>query len=145
MFMGGGVGVAIANAARLYSGLSLIVTADTSSAIRLETELRFFAGDANDLPVLQLADWETLPYDTISPHQDIISERLRTLYQLPAVKQGILVIPITTLLQRLMPQSYLVGNSLMVSVGEQIDTNQLRQNLERADLPQRVEPLARIW
>ncbi len=124
--------LAIANAAKLYSGLSLIVTADTSSAIRLETELRFFAGDANGLPVLQLADWETLPYDTISPHQDIISERLRTLYQLPAVKQGILVVPITTLLQRLMPQSYLVGNSLMVSVGEQIDTNQLRQNLERA-------------
>ncbi|QEY15556.1 transcription-repair coupling factor [Cellvibrio sp. KY-GH-1] len=124
--------LAIANAATLYSGLSLIVTADTSSAIRLETELRFFAGDANGLPVLQLADWETLPYDTISPHQDIISERLRTLYQLPAVKQGILVVPITTLLQRLMPQSYLLGNSLMVSVGEQIDTNQLRQNLERA-------------
>ncbi len=124
--------LAIANAAKLYSGLSLIVTADTSSAIRLETELRFFAGDANGLPVLQLADWETLPYDTISPHQDIISERLRTLYQLPAVKQGILVVPITTLLQRLMPQSYLVGNSLMVSVGEQIDTSQLRQNLERA-------------
>lgn len=124
--------LAIANAATLYSGLSLIVTADTSSAIRLETELRFFAGDANGLPVLQLADWETLPYDTISPHQDIISERLRTLYQLPAVKQGILVVPITTLLQRLMPQSYLIGNSLMVSVGEQIDTNRLRQNLERA-------------
>lgn len=124
--------LAIANAATLYSGLSLIVTADTSSAIRLETELRFFAGDANGLPVLHLADWETLPYDTISPHQDIISERLRTLYQLPAVKQGILVVPITTLLQRLMPQSYLLGNSLMVSVGEQIDTNQLRQNLERA-------------
>lgn len=124
--------LAITNAARAYAGLSLVVTADTSAAIRLETELRFFAGDANGLPVLQLADWETLPYDTISPHQDIISERLRTLYQLPAVKQGILVVPITTLLQRLMPQSYLLGNSLMVSVGEQIDTNQLRQNLERA-------------
>ena len=124
--------LAIVNAAKLYSGLSLVVTADTSTAIRLETELAFFASDLNGLPVLQLADWETLPYDTISPHQDIISERLRTLYQLPSVKQGILVVPVTTLLQRLMPQSYLMGNSLMVSVGEQIDTNQLRQNLERA-------------
>lgn len=124
--------LAIANAARAYKGLSLVITADTSTAIRLETELAFFASSGEALPVLQLADWETLPYDTISPHQDIISERLRTLYQLPSVKQGILVVPVTTLLQRLMPQSYLIGNSLMVSVGEQIDTNQLRQNLERA-------------
>ncbi|WP_331346919.1 transcription-repair coupling factor [Cellvibrio sp. UBA7661] len=123
---------AIVNAAKVYRGLSLVITADTSTAIRLESELTFFTGASDDLPVLQLADWETLPYDTISPHQDIISERLRTLYQLPSIKQGVLVVPITTLLQRLMPHSYLIGNSLMVSVGEQIDTGQLRHNLERA-------------
>ncbi|PUA30018.1 MAG: transcription-repair coupling factor [Cellvibrio sp. 79] len=124
--------LAIINAALAYKGLSLVVTADTSSAIRLESELSFFAKNQEHLTVLHLADWETLPYDTISPHQDIISERLSTLYKLPSIKQGILIVPITTLLQRLMPQSYLIGNSLMVSVGEQIDTNQLRQNLERA-------------
>lgn len=124
--------LAIVNAALAYKGLSLVITADTSSAIRLESELSFFAKTQEHLAVLHLADWETLPYDTISPHQDIISERLNTLYKLPAIKQGILIVPITTLLQRLMPQSYLIGNSLMVSVGEQIDTNQLRQNLERA-------------
>ena len=124
--------VAIANAAKAYKGLSLVITPDTSTALRLETELSFFAGDTSALPVLQLADWETLPYDTISPHHDIISERLHTLYQLPSIKQGILVVPVTTLLQRLMPHSYLIGNSLMVSVGERIDINQLRQNLERA-------------
>lgn len=124
--------LAIINAALAYKGLSLVVTADTSSAIRLESELSFFAKNQEHLAVLHLADWETLPYDTISPHQDIISERLSTLYKLPSTKQGILIVPITTLLQRLMPQSYLIGNSLMVSVGEQIDTNQLRQNLERA-------------
>lgn len=124
--------LAIVNAALAYKGLSLVVTADTSTAIRLESELSFFANNQQQLAVLHLADWETLPYDTISPHQDIISERLSTLYKLPSIKQGILIVPITTLLQRLMPQSYLIGNSLMVSVGEQIDTNQLRQNLERA-------------
>ncbi|WP_052417679.1 transcription-repair coupling factor [Cellvibrio mixtus] len=124
--------LAIVNAALTYKGLSLVITADTSTAIRLESELSFFAKNQEHLAVLHLADWETLPYDTISPHQDIISERLSTLYKLPSIKQGILIVPITTLLQRLMPQSYLIGNSLMVSVGEQIDTNQLRQNLERA-------------
>jgi transcription-repair coupling factor (superfamily II helicase) len=118
------------------SGLSLVITADTTTALRLETELHFFSKKAlpedKDLPVLHLADWETLPYDTISPHQDIISERLRTLYQLPNIKQGILVVPVTTLLQRLMPQSYLFGHTLMVSIGETINIDKLRTNLETA-------------
>lgn len=123
----------VVNAAKGFEGLSLVVTADTGTAIRLESELSFFAkGSTHPLPVLHLADWETLPYDNISPHQDIISERLSTLYKLPNVKKGILVVPVTTLLQRLMPQSYLLGNSLMVSVGEKFDPNELRQNLERA-------------
>lgn len=124
--------LAIVNAARAFTGLSLVIAPDTSTAIRMETELVFFAGEDARLPILHLADWETLPYDTISPHQDIISERLRTLYRLPNLRQGILVVPITTLLQRLMPQSYLLGNSLMLEVGEKIQIEQLRQNLERA-------------
>jgi transcription-repair coupling factor (superfamily II helicase) len=123
--------LAIVQATCAQNNFSLVITADASSAIVLENELQFFAA-GTDLEILHLADWETLPYDTISPHQDIISERLNTLYKLPSVKQGILVVPVTTLLQRLMPQSYLVGNSLMVSVGEKLDANQLRQNLERA-------------
>lgn len=123
--------LAIAKATAHHQGLSLVVTADTGSALSLEAELRFYA-QADQLPVLHLADWETLPYDTISPHQDIISERLSTLYRLPHTRQGILVVPITSLLQRLMPQSYLIGNSLMLEVGETINIDQLRGNLERA-------------
>lgn len=124
--------LAIVNAARQHSGFNLVIAADTSSAMRIESELRFFAGDDKSLPILHLADWETLPYDTISPHQDIISERLSTLYKLPSLKQGILVAPITTLLQRLMPQEYLLGNSLMVQRGESIDISSMRRNLEKA-------------
>ncbi len=123
--------LAIARATKIHQGLSLVITADTSSALRLESELTFYA-QAEGLPVLHLADWETLPYDTISPHQDIISERLSTLYRLPNTRQGILVVPITSLLQRLMPQTYLVGNSLMLAVGEILNVEQLRSNLEKA-------------
>lgn len=123
--------LAIANAALVHPGLSLVVTADTSSALQLETELRFFCAGSH-LQVLHLADWETLPYDTISPHQDIISERLSTLYRLPSVQQALLVVPVTTLLQRLMPPSYLLGNSLLVKRGETIDINTMRYNLEKA-------------
>lgn len=129
---GSATALAIANAARLHKGLSLIITADTSSALQLESELQFFCQGQPQPEVMHLADWETLPYDTISPHQDIISERLSTLYRLPLTKHAILVVPITTLLQRLMPQSYLTGNSLMVATGQRIAINDMRANLEKA-------------
>ncbi|WP_111641930.1 transcription-repair coupling factor [Marinimicrobium alkaliphilum] len=121
--------LAIAAAARTNSGLTLALTSDTSGAQRLESELGFFAPD---LPVLHLADWETLPYDSISPHQDIISERLKTLYQLPSLTRGLLVAPVSTLLQRLMPYDYLTGNSLMLATGERLDLARMRSNLEKA-------------
>jgi transcription-repair coupling factor (superfamily II helicase) len=61
--------------------LLVVITADTSSALTLERELPFFLdGPAR---VLAFPDWETLPYDNFSPHQDIISERLATLSKLP--------------------------------------------------------------
>ncbi|MDQ2075588.1 transcription-repair coupling factor [Marinimicrobium sp. ABcell2] len=124
--------LAIVSAARAYDGLSLVITPDTSGALRLESELRFFSADDPGLPVLHLADWETLPYDSISPHQDIISERLNTLYRLPRTQRGILVVPVNSILQRLMPQDYLIGNSLMLSPGEQLDMEAMRRTLEKA-------------
>ncbi|WP_041523462.1 transcription-repair coupling factor [Gilvimarinus agarilyticus] len=122
--------LALASAANRHSGLTLAITSDTASAQRLEVELRFFAGEK--LNILHLADWETLPYDSISPHQDIISERLRTLYHLPNTHHGILVVPVTSLLQRLMPKDYLVQNSLLLKIGETLDLATLRDNLVQA-------------
>ena len=124
--------LALIQGARNYRGLSLAITPDSSSAQQLETELRFFAPADDELPVLHLADWETLPYDSISPHQDIISERLNTLYRLPQTRQGILVVPITSLLQRLMPPSYLMGNSLVLKLGEELNLERMRASLENA-------------
>ncbi len=123
--------LAIVEATLKQQNFSLVITSNTSSAIALENELEFFAAETG-LKILHLADWETLPYDSISPHQDIISERLFTLYQLPLTQQGVLVVPITSLLQRLMPQSYLVANSLIVNVGDKFNPQNLRQQLERA-------------
>ena len=82
----------------------LLVTADTPSALRLEQELGFLLAD-QDCPVLLLPDWETLPYDSFSPHQDIISQRLETLYQLPQMRHGVLIVPISTLMLRTAPQA----------------------------------------
>jgi len=127
---GAAAALALAEASRQFDGLTLIITPDTASAQQLEREIRFFVGAG--LPVLHLADWETLPYDSISPHQDIISERLRTLYQLPTITQGLLVVPVTSLLQRLMPRDFLQRGALVLSTGDTLNIDTLRENLEKA-------------
>ncbi len=125
--LGAARALAIAEGALLHPGLSLVITTDTAMADQLERELRFFAPQ---LPVLSFPDWETLPYDRFSPHQDIISQRLKTLHQLPSVTQGILVVPMTTLLHRIAPRSFLGGSVLMLEVGQQLDMEQMRLDLD---------------
>ena len=109
--------------------LLMVVTADTSSAIALERELPFFL--SSPLEILTFPDWETLPYDNFSPHQDIISERLRTLYRLPFLSAGILIVPVPTLMHRLPPTSYVAGNSLVLELGQNLDIEPFRHNLQR--------------
>ncbi len=121
--------LAIAEAASAHQGLSLVVTRDTAMADRLEEELRFFAPE---LPVLSFPDWETLPYDRFSPHQDIISQRLKTLYLLPQTRQGILVVPMTTLLHRIPPRPFLGGAVLLLETGQRLDIDRMRLNLDAA-------------
>ncbi|HQC72030.1 MAG TPA: hypothetical protein PLE42_04845, partial [Candidatus Competibacteraceae bacterium] len=75
-------------AATRFRGLVLAITPDSQSALRLESELRVFGGAALD--ILTFPDWETLPYDGFSPHQDILSQRLAALYRLPQRRHGIL-------------------------------------------------------
>ena len=127
---GGGGALLIAAAAARYRGLVLAVAPDSQTALRLETELRIFGG--HDLDILAFPDWETLPYDVFSPHQDIVSQRLATLYRLPQRKRGVLVVPVATLLQRLSPRGYLDRYALLLKVGERLDSDDFRRRLEAA-------------
>ncbi len=126
---GAALSLAIAEAASAGKRFTLLLTADSQTAERLEQELGFFAPD---LDVLHFPDWETLPYDLFSPHQDIISQRVDTLYRLPGVKRGVLVVPITTALHRLAPTRFLLGSSLVLDVGQKLDVEQMRLRLEAA-------------
>ena len=128
---GSAAALAIAGAARACAGLVLAVAADPGAAQQLETELRFFLRDS-DIPILHLPDWETLPYDLFSPHQDIVSDRLRTLGQLPHTRRGVLVAPATMLMKRLPPPAFIAGNTFRFRVGDRIDREALRRTLERA-------------
>jgi len=107
----------------------LLLTHDTPSAIKIEQELKSLNTD-NALSICLFPDWETLPYDTFSPHQDIISQRLATLYQLSRMEKGIVIVPVCTLLQRIAPKKYLDLNSLLIKKGDKKDLHQLRQELE---------------
>ena len=126
---GAALSLAIAEAASNAKRFTLLLTADSQSAERLQEELAFFAPG---LPVLHFPDWETLPYDIFSPHQDIVSQRISALYQLPELSHGVLVVPITTALHRLAPKRFLLGSSLVLDVGQKLDVEQMRLRLEAA-------------
>ena len=126
--------------ARQHDGLVLLVTRDSSSAQDWHDALSFFRSPSNDQAsdqkegpkIVQFPDWETLPYDAFSPHQDITSERLATLQSLPSLQRGILVVPITTLLQKIAPPSYLAGENFDFSEGQKFDPAAQRLILDAA-------------
>ena len=117
----------IANTAKEYRGLILLVTPDSHSAYTAEANIKYFSGLHN---IHIFPDWETLPYDVFSPHEDLISDRLKALYQLQSMQQGVLIVPVSTLMQRLPPLDYIRQNSLILKVDDVLDTSLLREQLE---------------
>ena len=119
----------VSRVAEESEGLVLVITHDNLAANRLEQVVKFFAPH---LDTLSFPDWETLPYDNFSPHQDIVSQRLWTLFRLPALKRGVLIVPISTLHQRLAPKTYVEGNSFVFNRGDEINLDEMRQRLTRS-------------
>lgn len=106
----------------------LVITPSTASAQALEQAMAFYS----DIPVLPFPDWETLPYDSFSPHQDIVSARLRTLRELQDGVHGIVLVPVNTLMQRLPPVDYIAGRVMSLRTGDILDREALRESLSRA-------------
>ncbi len=128
---GSSLAMAIAYAQQNAGQRLLLVTPDTPSAHKLEQELSFFT-KASGVNVNVFPDWETLPYDTFSPHQDIISQRLETLFYLTQPQAGICIVPISTLLTRLAPVDYLGQYLLLLKSGDVVDIEQFRTNLNKS-------------
>jgi transcription-repair coupling factor (superfamily II helicase) len=106
-----------------------VVTANPLDAQRLQEEIAWFAPQ---LRVHLLPDWETLPYDTLSPHHDLVSERLATLYEISRGACDIALIPATTALHRLPPAEYLAAHTFFLKQGERLDVDALRAQLTLA-------------
>jgi transcription-repair coupling factor (superfamily II helicase) len=131
--LGCSLSLTIADIARQHAGILVLLVSDTQFASKLECELNFFLGNTKEqpaeIPVLTFPDWETLPYDTFSPHHDIISERLMTLCTLPNLTKGILLVPVATLMHRLCPQEYLLQNTVWLKKGQSLPLTETRQRL----------------
>jgi len=116
-------------AARAAQRLLVVLAADALDAQRLVEEIRYFDPA---LTVRPLPDWETLPYDTLSPHQDLVSERLETLYRLSQPAAGgmdVLVVPATTAVHRMAPPQYVAGHTFFFRQGQKVDVEALRTQL----------------
>jgi len=126
--------LALARLIDLTPGRVLIVTADANQAHRLEQEVRYFAGENTEYhdDITLFPDWETLPYDSFSPHQDIISERLSVLARLPSAKRGALIVSVNTLMQRIAPTNFVKSQALNFTVGQTLNALALREELEKA-------------
>ncbi len=119
--------LALAEVARAQPRLYVVVAPSARELERLSAEVRFFTGA--DRPLLTLPDWEVLPYDLFSPHPDITSERLRTLYELPQARSGCLIVAADTLLQRLPPRAYVTGRAFELEVGEKLGLETFKNRL----------------
>ena len=126
-----GRALAIAEHAKSHAGLTVVITRSAREADEQTRALEFFSA-RRDLPMHHFPDWETLPYDIFSPHQEIISTRLRTLATLPHATQGTLIVPLQTLMHRLAPTEFIASRTFSYEVGELIDREQLRQQLSHA-------------
>ena len=115
--------------AHAAAGTLAVLCADALDAQRLTEEIVFFAPG---LRVHLLPDWETLPYDQFSPHQDLVSERLATLHHVSRGECDVLLAPATTASYRLAPPAHLAGYTFFFRQGEQLDEAALRAQLTLA-------------
>ena len=107
----------------------VIFCAQAQEAQRLLEEIPAFAPQ---LKTRLLPDWEILPYDHFSPHQDLVSERLATLYELLNGSCDIVLVPVTTALQRLGPPNFLSGHTFFFRQGDKLNEAALKLQLQQA-------------
>ena len=109
-----------------HKRLKVVLAQDAEQALRLQTAWRFFR--PHDTAVF-LPDWETLPYERFSPHQDLVSERLSALWQIKSGAADVLFVPVATAMQKLPPVPFLAGRTFWLKTGQTLDIGRLKTDL----------------
>ena len=123
--LGSSAALLLKEIATQHSSLLVLVARNNQHVAQLESELEFYGVKPTIFP-----DWEILPYDRLSPHQDIVSERLAILSNMP--QQGVLLISASTLAQRVAPYSWVLGEHFDIKVGQKFDLEQQKLRLVQA-------------
>ena len=106
------------------------IVANASDARRLLEEIPWFSDETEEpLRCHLLPDWETLPYDSFSPHQDLVSQRLATLYEVSNGRCDVLLVPASTALLRIAPPAFLAAHTFYFKQGETLDEEKLKSQL----------------
>lgn len=124
---GASLSLAIAELYQNEPGAYLIIAKDNLHQAQLKDEIAFFLNDKT--VIHNFPDWEILPYDYFSPHQDIISERLQTLYNINLAKNNIIISSPSTLMHRLCPVEFLHSQVLILEEGQSIDLTTFKDSL----------------
>ena len=109
-----------------HKQLKVVLTQDAEQALRLQTAWLFFR--PHDTAVF-LPDWETLPYERFSPHQDLVSERLSALWQIKSGAADVLFVPVAMAMQKLPPVPFLAGRTFWLKTGQTLDIGRLKTDL----------------
>ncbi|MEE4637779.1 MAG: transcription-repair coupling factor [Wenzhouxiangella sp.] len=137
LLQGLGLALALAALGRRQGGPLLVAAGDGYSARQLRDDLARLDGPTVEL----FPDWETLPYDLYSPHPDLTSRRLDLLAKLPSLERGIIIAPVTALMQRLAPVAWIRGQSIKLDVGQRIVPGLFRSQLQDAG----YQPSEQVW
>lgn len=130
---GSSLAMALADYCQNTPGIKLLIAQDNLSASQLQDELQFFLNPQSKIQeVLYFPDWETLPYDQFSPHQDIISQRLYTLNRMAQLSDAVIITSASTLMHRLCPPDYLNQFALMLKQGQKLDLTAFRNQLQQS-------------
>lgn len=130
---GSSLALSLAEYCQQTQGIKVLIAHDSLSASQLLDELPFFFDTSLPIPELLLfPDWETLPYDQFSPHQDIISQRLYTLSRIQQTHNAVIIASVSTLMHRLCPPDYLNQYALMLKQGQKLDLTLFRTQLQQS-------------
>ena len=127
---GSAAGLALVEAAKQAAGPVVVLLANARRQQQLADEIHFYSAGSN-LSIIHFPDWECLPYDAFSPHQDVTSRRLSALAGLPTQKQCIILTTVSAAMHRLAPREYVQAYSLVLRKGDTIDVDEFRKQLVR--------------
>ncbi|MGD2118351.1 MAG: transcription-repair coupling factor [Chromatiales bacterium] len=127
--LGGSLSLSLAHVLAASQQTMLMIAPDVQTANRWQQEAAFFSDGAIDAVIFP--DQETLPYDIFSPLPELTSQRLLALHQISQMQSGLVIVPISTLLQKLPPLEFIENNALILEVGQQFDLDSVRQRLQR--------------